>query len=117
MRQAQRKGKLERNQMHTRLTRNWNGAIGVGSELRESVAHIELGVLNAEVDGGARLVARLNGSSHAHLVETHGVDAASECGSVVGAVGALTNAGKSALENGASGSGFNGDREGRHGGD
>ena len=41
---------------------------------------MELGVLNAEVDGGTRLIARLNNSNHAHLIKIHGVDAASECG-------------------------------------
>ena len=72
-------------------TRHWNGAIGIGIELRESVADVVLCVLNAEVDSRARLVARLHCSDQAHLVEAHGVDAASERGGVVGAVDACAN--------------------------
>ena len=72
-------------------TRHWNGAIGVGIKLRESVAHVVLCVLNAEVDSRARLVARLHCSDQAHLVEAHGVGAASERGGVVGAVDACAN--------------------------
>jgi hypothetical protein len=83
-------------------TGNWNEAIGVGNKLRESVAHVELCVLNAEVDSCARLVARLHYSHHAHLIEAHGVDTAREIGGVVGAVNACANLWERVGKNGAS---------------
>ena len=83
-------------------TGNWNEAIGVGNKLRESVADVVLFVLNAEVDSRARLVARLNYSHQAHLVEAHGVDAARDIGGVVGAVDARANLGERVGKNGAS---------------
>ena len=95
------KRKLQRHDVKVH-TRHWNGAIGVGSKLRESVAHVVLCVLNAEVDSRARLVARLNYSHQAHLVEAHGVDAAREIGGVVGAVDACANLGERVGKNGAS---------------
>ncbi len=89
----------------TLLTRNWVGAMSVCSELRESIAHIEHGVVNAEVNGSSRLVARLNGSNHAQLVEIHGVDAAIKRGRKVSIVGASAKFGKFfvAENNGATG--------------
>jgi len=89
----------------TLLTRNWVGAMSVCSELRESIAHIEPGVVNAEVNGSSRLVARLNGSNHAQLVKIHGVDAAIKRGRKVRIVGASAKFGKFfvAEKNGATG--------------
>ncbi len=82
-------------------TGNRNGAFGLCFKLRESVANIEPGVVNAEVKACSTRLARVDNCGKAHLVKAQGVNAACESGRSVGAIGASAILGELCSEKGA----------------